>query len=100
VELSLGERRHLERLRKQQNQHEAAADHGVTRWQYQRELERDPGDIQEVRIADYEWCRIMRWRANKSQREVAEDLKVSRPWITLMENGQVNCDDLIWYWEH
>lgn len=41
----------------------------------------------------------MRWRAGKSQREVATDLDMTRAWVNFMETGKQKCDVLLWYWE-
>lgn len=52
-----------------------------------------------VKLAPHEWCRVMRWRAGKTQREVADDLRMSKSWVNYMENGKQPCDTLLWYWE-
>lgn len=49
-------------------------------------------------IAPHEWCRVLRWRAGKTQREVAAELDVSRSWVNQMERGLENCDRLLEYW--
>ena len=98
VELTLGERHWIKRIRRHQDQHQAAARLGITRWQYQL-LERVASHPEVVPITNFEWCRVMRRRAGKLQREVAEELKVHRVWVHKMECGLENCDPLIWYWE-
>lgn len=41
---------------------------------------------------------ILRRRAGLSQKDLAQKLKCSRPWLSLMENGQFNPTRLIKYW--
>ena len=50
-------------------------------------------------LADFEKCFIYRKRANKTQREIANSLKISREWFRLQEQGKVSCTKLLSYWE-
>jgi DNA-binding XRE family transcriptional regulator len=81
-----------------EDQHKAAARLGVSRSRYQ-EMEKEPAPIAKVKLAPYEWCRVMRWRVGKTQQEVADDLSMSKSWVNYMENGKQPCDTLLWYWE-
>lgn len=96
--LTEGERLWIERMRLGEDQHVAAKRIGCTRWEYQLK-EHSFVNSQVMKIADFEWCRIMRRRAGKSQREVAEDLQIERVRVVRLENGFESCDNLLWYWE-
>lgn len=99
LRLTRGERLRIERLRKGQDQHAAAASYGVSRDVYQ-DWERATDGRAVMRLHPHEWCRILRLRAKKVQREVAADLNVTRGWVNRMEVGLENCDALIRYWEN
>lgn len=99
AELSIGERYWIERLRNREDQHQAAKRYNLTRWQYQWTERTGTRDYQPMKVTHWEWCRVMRRRAGKLQREIADDLKLNRVSIHNMENGLANCDPLIWYWE-
>lgn len=96
--LTVGERYRIERARLKEDQHAAAARLGVPRSRYQL-MEKDSTPGEKMGLEPHEWCRVMRWRCKKSQREVAADLGVTRYWVNRMEIGEHNCDTLIWYWE-
>lgn len=96
--LTEGERAWIKRIREGLDQHQAAHQLGMSRWQYQA-LEKSKEDAARMKIADFEWCRIMRRRIGSSQEEVAAKLGTTRVWVHRMENGYENCDPLIWFWE-
>ena len=97
--LTEGERLWIDRMRRAEDQHAAAKRLGISRWTYQlRETAKTP-ETAPMRITPFEWCRIMRRRVGRSQREVAENLNVTRIHVHNMEAGEANCDVLLWYWE-
>lgn len=72
------------------------------------EVERD--NRPEVALGDIPWtgqrdlkphekCAIYRLRSGITQGKIADSLQCSRLWVNKMERGEVNCDDLLWYWE-
>lgn len=50
-------------------------------------------------LTDHECCLIYRLRSNMTQKQVAEELGVSRIWVNRMETGKAGCDRLLEYWE-
>lgn len=78
--------------------------HGVTRHEYGlMELGQFPipkdWDLRVGTITTQERCWLYRRRAGKLQREVAEELGVSRVWVNNMERGLAPVQDLVTYWE-
>jgi transcriptional regulator with XRE-family HTH domain len=51
------------------------------------------------RITPFERCFLYRRRGSYLQKDVAAQLGCSRYWVNQMELGEVNCDDLLWFWE-
>lgn len=85
-------------MRRAEDQHAAAKRLEISRWAYQLR-EASSEEHTAIEITPFEWCRIMRRRVGKSQREVAEDMGISRIHVHNMEAGETNCDQLLWYWE-
>ncbi len=50
-------------------------------------------------IRHHERCFMYRRRCQKTQREVAADMGVSRLWVNRMERGLADCTELLCYWE-
>lgn len=96
--LTEGERFWVERMRNGWDQHIAAQKKDMSRWQYQQK-EQSGENIEKMKLAPFEWCRIMRRRVGWSQEEVARKMNTTRVWVHRMENGYENCDPLIWFWE-
>lgn len=69
----------------------------MSRWAYQH-LEASTERGPTMMISDQEWCRVARWRAGKSQREIAEMLGMSKLWVVKMESGEAPIDGLIQFW--
>jgi len=63
-------------------------------------MEKEDGEFRKMRLTVNEWCRVMRWRARKSQRVVAAEMGMTRNWINRIECGLEKADSLLWYWEH
>jgi transcriptional regulator with XRE-family HTH domain len=61
-------------------------------------LEHGVPRVQLGRVAVHEACRILRRRAKKSQRTIAEQIGVSRLWVTQMERGLVPIRHLADFW--
>lgn len=96
--LTFGERHWLRRKRLKEDQHAAARRIGVTRWVYQKYIEKSTKNPRPFVLADHEWCSLLRRRANKSQKEIAEKLGISRFYVNRMEVGLENCERLLTYW--
>jgi len=92
----------LWRRREGLNQTEAAAWHNVS---YTTLSKIERGKVEPswsphpLRLRGYEKCLLYRRRCNKTQAEVAADLGCCRYWVHQMEQGEVPCDILLWYWE-
>jgi transcriptional regulator with XRE-family HTH domain len=92
----------LERRRKNQTQREAAARHKVSYsryglWECNKITEVPKVIIKEVK--PHERCLLYRRRANFTQARVAGEMKICRWWLNQMERGEIDCSDLIKYWE-
>jgi transcriptional regulator with XRE-family HTH domain len=105
--LTQGEAYLLLRKRLLLTQSEMAAGLHISRHMYS-ELERDKlkedysssaSLVLEEGVQPSERCLIYRKRAKMTQEQVAKELKKSRLWVNKMENGYVDCDELIWFWE-
>lgn len=99
--LTNGERLLVRRMRRKESQRDAAARYGVTHWAYgQWERDAETGAPKESvgRLQDNEKCVLARRRAGVKQSEVAANLGRSKYWIRLMENGSVDCYELVQYW--
>lgn len=101
--LTYGERLVILRRRSGENQRQAAArlDLPLARYQLlevdkEQGLGRPPGV---GKLAPNERCFLYRRRAGKTRAEVAADLGRCQLWVTQMERGRVNCDELVGYWE-
>jgi DNA-binding XRE family transcriptional regulator len=98
------ERLLVERRRRGETQAEAAERHGVSQTRYsrwERGLEAD-GALPTVRVGGlrpHERCLLYRRRAGRSQWQVARDLQRCKMWVRQMERGEVDCSELIGYWE-
>lgn len=104
-ELTPAEKLIIYRRRLEFTQHNMAAFFSIHRETYGR-LERGllPFDEDIVPdlggIQDHEKCYILRRRANKKQRECAQEMGVTRFWFNQMELGKVPCEPLIEFWRH
>lgn len=97
--LTKGERLWIDRMRRAEDQHSAARRISVSRWTYQK-LEESQDKGGKVKLTPFEWCRIMRRRAKKSQAEVAREMNSDRVSVHYMEIGMLPYDELLWFWEH
>lgn len=91
----------IDRRRRKENQHEAAARLGVPFRTYVRwEREGAGGSAPDVGdLADHECCLLYRRRTGFTRERVARELGVSKQWVTMMEHGEAPCGRLIEYWE-
>lgn len=99
--LTDGERLYIVRRRKKRTQKDAAALYGVSRVTYNRwenDLANGPTEAL-TSIFAFERCLINRKRSGMTQADLAKDLKISRHWLNLMENGNINCKPLVDFWE-
>lgn len=103
--LTIGESMFIARRRLGKSQSQMGKKHGMSRYVYGK-IERDQvkGNIatQIIQYDDlklYEKCTITRRRAEMTQDQLAEELKVSRFWINQMETGQADCQSLCNYWK-
>lgn len=104
--LTRGERLLLDRRRRGERQKEAAARLGVSlskyaAWETDRAKEGETGiPVVEIRsIKAHERCLLYRRRAGFTQEKVARDMGICRWWLNQMEQGKVDCTDLVCYWE-
>lgn len=91
----------IQRVREGENQHEAAARHGVGRARYSR-WERGLEPCPRARLGKlraHERALLYRRRSGFTQARVAQELGRCRWWVNQMENGERPCDELIDYWE-
>lgn len=93
----------LDRRRRGENQHEAAARLGIPFRTYVG-WERKGGDISVAMpklgdLTDHECCLLYRRRTGFTRERVAQELGVSKQWVTMMEHGQAPCGRLLEYWE-
>lgn len=99
--LTLGERLLIDRRRRSEDQSEAAKQHGVTRTVYgtwERDVVAGPA-VKIGALEPYERCLLYRRRAGSTQEIVATGLERCRWWINKMESGEVDCTELMCYWE-
>lgn len=103
VNLTVGEKLCVLRRREGVSQGEMARRHGVSRSTYIKwETDQSkPNFAVEIRgLRGHERCRVARLRAEKTQAEVADELEVSRHTVGAMERGLVDCEKLLWFWDH
>lgn len=93
----------IDRRRRRENQHQAAARLGIPFSAYQeRELDKlDSRDLAPKieTLEANERCFLYRRRAGFTQARVARELGCCRWWLNQMERGVAPVDDLICYWE-
>lgn len=101
------ERLLIGRRRSGQTQAQAAKDWGVSQSRYSRwERGLDPiqAHIKDVptklsELEPHERCLIYRRRVARTQAEVATDINRCKMWVRQMERGEVDCTELVNYWE-
>lgn len=100
-DLTPAERLLIDRRRRREDQGEAGARHGVSRTLYSRWERglRPPPAVELKNLRPNEKCLVYRRRAGLGQSNIARDLGVCNMTVRQMEQGIVNCDQLIWYWE-
>lgn len=95
------------RLRQRWDRTKAGRYLGVSRYRV-GELERGEVALGDLHIPwtgssaleDHERCLVYRMRSGGvTQGTIAAALGRSRLWVNKMEQGQVRCDDLLYYWE-
>lgn len=104
IVLTPAERVLLWRRRKGWNQQQAAKHWGVSFHTYKLieygEIEsKTMGLSRHDSMSPHERCFIYRKRCDKTQEEVALELKVCRYWLRKMENGHADPTALLSYWE-
>lgn len=101
-DLTQGERLVIDRRRRNMTQRQAAKRHGMTLYRYRRcemdESEAMPPIPAIGRLKLYEELRVLRVREGATVHNVAEDMGISRWWVTQMEAGKAPCDRLAEYW--
>lgn len=99
-ELSNGERLVIERRRAGESQKSAAARYEVTlhQWRLWEADKDDPPTSPVGKLMPYEVCFLKRRRAGIQAQALAEELEVSRWWLTQIEYGRAPIDCLIQYW--
>ena len=102
-ELTKGERLMIQRRRDNRSQSEMATFLGVSLYRYRLweagEGLADAPLLALGRLRDFEACVIRRRRAGVDAKELAQELNVSRWWLTQMEYGQAPADRLVSYWQ-
>ncbi len=102
--LSRGEKLLIDRLRIGESQLQAAVRFGVSEFIY-GQVERGyetPWDLEAPSVgslAGHERCVLHRRRTTMTQQALANEVKRSRAWVILMEQGAKDCSDLLLYWE-
>lgn len=102
--LTNGERLVIDRRRRDENQREAAARHDVPPsvyqgWELDAEGRRCPTAVPIGRLAPNERCFLYRRQAKRTRQWMADQLQMSKRWITLMERGEQDCSRLAAFWE-
>jgi DNA-binding XRE family transcriptional regulator len=101
--LTPAERLLVDRRRRGETQGAAAARHGVSHSRYSR-WERGLDEPTEAAprittLKPHEKCLLYRRRVGITQATVAEDLNRCKMWVRQMERGEVDCTELVQYWE-
>ena len=107
--LTAAERLIVDRRRKGETQAQAAGRYGVSQSRYSR-WERGlddpvetlgPGPVlpKVTPLKPHEKCLLYRRRVGVTQAKVATDLKRCKMWVRQMERGEVDCTELVQYWE-
>jgi DNA-binding XRE family transcriptional regulator len=103
-DLSTGERLRVARRREGQSIGEAAAKHGVSvyayrAWETDQASDDDPAPIVSLgTLAPYEAAFVLRWRADMTVVDLADEIGVSPWWLTQMEKGRAPFERLVDYW--
>jgi transcriptional regulator with XRE-family HTH domain len=104
IHTSPGERLLIMRLRKRMTQSQMAAHFGVPTKTYRawengyRDKSIPPGTVPLGQLRIHEICRLLRKRAGKTQRQVAEEMGITRLWVFIMERGEGQTYRLANYW--
>ncbi len=101
-QLTIGERLLIDRRRRGETQTSAAVRHRVSYFMYgkwERDIVDCPTFIVLKKLSAAERCLLYRRRSGQTQAAVAEDLNRCRRWINQMERGEVDCTELVCYWE-
>jgi transcriptional regulator with XRE-family HTH domain len=101
--LTKGERLVLDRRRREERQAASAARLGVSLsryslWERDKMTERAPL-VKIGHLTPAERCLLRRRREGWTQEEVAAKVGVCRWWLNQMEQGKVDCTELLKYWE-
>lgn len=101
--LTPSERLLVNRRRHGWTQARAASEQGVSQTRYsrwERGLEPPSGPLPRVSpLRDHERCLLYRRRSSMSQARVAQEMGRCKMWVRQMERGEVDCSELIEYWE-
>ena len=99
--LTRAERFLIKRRRDGLSQEDAAKRQNVSLHQW-RQWERGSGEAPEVELTELqtaEKCFLLRRRARKTLKTVADEVGVTEYWLGQMERGQEPCEKLAAYWE-
>lgn len=100
LELSAAERSIIHRQRNDINQSEAAKRFNVSRRRFGEMEQRGEVDWEtDIEPAPHEICMVKRCRAGLTQSELAEQIGVTRYWLSLMECGKATSTKLEAYWD-
>lgn len=100
--LTKGEKLIITRRRAGKNQTEAAKDFGVHRdtyAQWEKDITNTAPDVSLTEpLKAFEACYLLRRRSNKTQKQLADALHLSRMTVNSMELGKVNYSQLSTFW--